>query len=571
MSVGAVRGVLVLHGDRWVVANDSEVRLLEALRGERGALDRLRALAAVLDAGLVGAGGLRRLNTQVSQVAACEKPEDVCRVRVPNYLLGPLAYVCVCSDDDGLSRWLGWALSARLDANLVRGLLPGPGWESLHMPLRRRWGTYDRDTHWISEMPESFWDRLHAHRDERLRAVAAGSDPTARRRVLADLADKHRTVPEVLDVVACNPQTPTRVLRWLARYAGATRAGLRVAQNRSATAGLLGELARSPDWEMRYVAAWHPKVPVSALRRLAGDESMQVRAAVARAVAVPVPVLEVLATDADVWVRRNAAWNPSCPQGVLEVLLGDRLGAVRAAAVDNENTPLELVEARASDRVIGVRWQVASRRGVRPEVLAVLAEDPKDTVRQAVTHNAQTPPAALGLLAQDRCSRVRNGVARHPSTPSDTLRALAGDERWGIRTSVAANQSAPVEVLVMLAGDAQPTVRSGAPRTPRCRRGGSSGWPQTRTGGCVRRRRRTRRHRRISWRCWRRTATCACGAACATTTRRPSVCWTRSDPIPTTGCAPQPRTPASTAAHTPRTTRRESGDETPPAVRPRQR
>ena len=36
-----------------MVDNDSEVRLLEALRGERSARDRLWALAAALDEGLV--------------------------------------------------------------------------------------------------------------------------------------------------------------------------------------------------------------------------------------------------------------------------------------------------------------------------------------------------------------------------------------------------------------------------------------------------------------------------------------------------------------------------------------
>ena len=34
VSVGGVRGVLVVCGGRWVVSNESEVRVLEALRGE---------------------------------------------------------------------------------------------------------------------------------------------------------------------------------------------------------------------------------------------------------------------------------------------------------------------------------------------------------------------------------------------------------------------------------------------------------------------------------------------------------------------------------------------------------
>ena len=365
VSVGAVGGVLAQRGGRWVVDNDSEVQLLEALRGESGARDRFWALAATLDAGLVEAGHLRRLNGRLSAIVAVERPEDLWRVRVPGNLLGAAAYVCVCANEEMLSRWLGFALAARLGANLVRGLLPGPGWVAWNVPHRRRWVAWDRDQHWIAELPESFWSRLAAHKDERLRAAAAASDPAARPRVLERLADEHREVPEVLDLVASNPKTPTRVLRRCGQVSwGWPRTDLRVAQNRSATAGLLGELAKSPDWELRYVAAWHPKAPVSALRRLARDEFHQVRCAVACAASTPTEVLEDLAPDRDVWVRRNVASNPSTPRAVLEALLGDRLAVVRAAAVANENTPVGLVVGRARDRAFRVRRQVVWRRGI---------------------------------------------------------------------------------------------------------------------------------------------------------------------------------------------------------------
>ena len=105
----------------------------------------------------------------------------------------------------------------------------------------------------------------------------------------------------MLDLIASNPKTPTKVLRRCGQVSwGGPRTELRVAQNRSATAGLLGELAKSRDWEVRYVAAWHPKMPVSALRRLARDEFHRVRSAVACAASTPTEVLEDLAPDAGV-------------------------------------------------------------------------------------------------------------------------------------------------------------------------------------------------------------------------------------------------------------------------------
>ena len=460
VSVGGVRGVLSLGEHGWVVDNDSEVRLLEALRGDRGALQRLQALAAVLDAGLVGVWDLRRLNGRLSAIAAVERPEDVWRFGCLVGLLGAVAYVCACCDDERLSRWLGWVLSARLDANLVRGLLPGPGWGSWRVPHRFRYRSFDRETHWVCEMPESFWSRLRAHGDERLRAVAVVSDPGARPKVLEGLAVEHRGVPEVLDLIVSNPRTPTRVLRRLWRDSGSSgHVAMRVAQNRSVTAGLLGELAKSLDWELRCVAAWHPRMPVSALRRLARDESHQVRAAVARAVSAPASVLEDLALDRDLWVRRNVAWNPSTRRGALEALLEDRLADVRAAAVANESTPAELAASRTRDRALRVRRQVAACRGIGAEVLTALAEDSKEAVRREVALNVRTPSEVLDLLAGDSCLAVRAGVAYNHSASPDTLTMLASEEDRWLRACVALNRSTPEALLAVLAADVEPYVR----------------------------------------------------------------------------------------------------------------
>ena len=462
VSVGAVGGVLAQRGDRWVVDNDAEVQLLEALRGESGARDRLWALAATLDAGVVDTGHLKRLNGRLSAIVAVERPEDLWRVRVPGNLLGAVAYVCACANNEMLSRWLGFALAARLGANLVRGLLPGPGWVAWSVPHRRRYVAWDRDQYWISELPEAFWSRLAVHKDLTLRAAAAASDPAARPKVLERLADEHREVPEVLDLIASNPKTPTRVLRRCGQVSwGWPRTDLRVAQNRSATAKLLGELAKSTDWEMRYVAAWHPKAPVSALRRLARDEFHQVRSAVACAASTPTEVLEDLAPDRHVWVRRNVAWNQSTPRAALETLLGDRLAVVRAAAVANKNLPLELVAGRARDRALRVRREAVWRRGIGADALTVLAEDSKEAVRREVALNVQTPPDVLGLLAGDPCLSVRAGVADNCSASPATLQLLAEDEDRWLRACVARNKSTPAELLAVLAADPSLSVRHG--------------------------------------------------------------------------------------------------------------
>ena len=461
VSVGAVSGVLAQRSGRWVLDNDAEVRVLEALRGERGARERFWALAAALDAGVVEAWDLRRLNGRLSAIAATEQPEQLWRVRVPGELMGAVAYVCVCMNNETLSRWLGFALSARLEANLVRGLLPGPSWVSCHVSHQQRYLTWERDIHWISELPAGFWSRLAAHSDAQLRAEAAASDPAARPKVLQRLAEEHKSTPEVLDLVASNPQTPPRVLRRLCHMGsgGWVRPDLRAAQNRAVTAQMLGAMTRSGDWVLRYVAAWHPNAPASALRRLASDKSDQVRAAVAHAASTPTEVLEHLASDGYVWVRRNVASNTSTPIAVLEALLGDRLADVRAAAVTNKTTPVALAAGRVRDRSLKVRHRIAWRTGISPDVLAALGADPKEQVRRDVARNPRTPPEVLDQLAADPCVSVRGGVAYNPAASPGTLRLLAGDEDPWPRTSAVINRSTPPELLAQLATDPDPDMR----------------------------------------------------------------------------------------------------------------
>lgn len=458
VSVSGLRGVLAADGDGWVVSNASEVAVLEALRGGDGAvLGRFTALAAALNEGVAAPEDLRRLNWWLSEIAAAQ---ELWRVPVPADLCAAVALVCVRVDDERLWRWLGFVLAVRLDGCLVDGFLPAPGSESWSVPQHHWPWSFDRDAHWISELPPVFWDRLQAHRDELLRAVAVASDPTSRPKVLAKLASTYR-VTEVADLVASHPRTPTRTLRHLVRYPGCSRAELRAAQNRAATKGLLEDLSRSHGWHTRYAVADHPNAPKRALRRLGGDEVAAVRRAVARARNTPAATLEALAADDEVWVRANAASNEALPQKSLRMLVSDRRWVVRAEAVANPALCVELAAGCAGDRAQGVRAKVAAR-AVGPDVLDVLATDAKWVVRRAVAYNSRTRPGVLEVLAGDGCGEVRAAVAFHRDTPAGTLEKLAGDDYRWVRDSLASNPSTPAETLWTLIGDEDSYVRETA-------------------------------------------------------------------------------------------------------------
>ena len=212
VTVNGVVGVLARRGGRWVLANDAEVRVVEALRGYGGARERLLALAATLDAGLVAGSQLRRLNRLLGEIAS----RVACLVWVPDELLGAVAYACACWDHPAGGPWLGWALSARLDGALVRVWLPGPGWQSIGWRDCLADRGFGRETHWISEMPAGFWDLLGSDRSRGLADIAAASDPDTSPRVLVELAEGDRWRSELLDLVASHPRIPKGLLEEMA-------------------------------------------------------------------------------------------------------------------------------------------------------------------------------------------------------------------------------------------------------------------------------------------------------------------------------------------------------------------
>ena len=149
--------------------NEAEVRMLEALGYDSaGALDQFKALAETLNAGLVDGPELRKFNGRLSKLMAAPI-EELATEWIDEELMTRTAFACVCMSDPSncnSSQWLAWALSARLEDNLVDSTHPGPGWLTMNFPdLHWRWG-FCRDTCWIANLPEVFWVRLGNHREQ---------------------------------------------------------------------------------------------------------------------------------------------------------------------------------------------------------------------------------------------------------------------------------------------------------------------------------------------------------------------------------------------------------------------
>ena len=433
---GAV-GVLQRREGCWVLSNDDELRVLEALGGSATARGRLWAVAAALDAEMVHADDAQRLCRLLGRIAS-EEPQ---LVRVPDDLWGSVAYACVCWDHEAGPGWLMWALSARLDANLVRDWLPGPGWGAQarehEMPERG----FGRPTGWIFEMPEGFWHTLGSHHSEDLRLAAVASDPLTPRRVLAELADREGLSQVVLELVASHPNTSKTALEQI----GTRRWGsalLRVAQNLSAGRRLLAKLATAHDSQVRLAVALHPNTAPGVRASMAGDFDTYVRMAVARAADVDAETLAALAADG-VWVVRSwAAWNPRTAPETLTVLVTDRSATVRAVAVSNPATPASAAAACAGDRSVTVRASVAARPDAG-DVLEALAADPSAAVRASVAANPAALEPVLAGLAADDAEDVRAAAAGNDCISAEALEALTGDASSRVRAAAAENEQRP--------------------------------------------------------------------------------------------------------------------------------
>ena len=466
-----IRGVLEQREGRWLVQNEQEVRVTAALGGSGRAFEQLRALAATLDAGLVGRANLTQFNTRLRAIADAE---NMSRVWVTDDLLPAVAFACSLLPTGNGSRWLAWALSARLDANLSMDYLPGPGWCSMTAYRQLRpWG-HEREVRWLDAMPKSFWERFDSRREccppeDAGRCLGAGeepclmtvriaSDPRTQPGVLKELAQSSDEI--VLDLVASHPRTPAQVLLSIAENRDCPLlVRLRVPQNRSVLPWLLSRLAKSPVWQVRGLAAVNSAMPVSVLKSLSTDESEFVRQVVALNTSTAEDELRSLADDDESKVRSCVASNSSCPVDLLERLLVDRIAKVRANAARHPAVPPERALALAGDRAMGVRAAVASRSDMPGHALRILAADEKVRVRRAAASNQATPADALESLAAAADRSVRYWVGGNPSAPETVLRVLAADPELSVRTSVAKNDSSPAELLEAASTDVDSCVR----------------------------------------------------------------------------------------------------------------
>lgn len=160
------------------------------------------------------------------------------------------------------------------------------------------------------------------------------------------------------------------------------------------------------------------------------------------------------------------------PWLLLSALESSEIGLrMRAAKCIHEQGPdgplydrLQLLMDAGADSQL--RFLGKGRRDMDPERLALLAEGGPFARRLAARH-PRTPADSLMKLAGVHGEfMVRCCAAKNPSTPIPTLVSLAGNHDWRIRQAVAKNRQSPGSLLDQLAADAAMEVRAAVAGNP---------------------------------------------------------------------------------------------------------
>lgn len=154
---------------------------------------------------------------------------------------------------------------------------------------------------------------------------------------------KRSSATRLLENVAGNKRTPTKVLRKLSRHPNHLVV-CQVARNESTTVDVLDQLAASKLEDVRKSLARNPCVPLAILEALAKDKNFMVRYCVATHPRLPLLSMKSLAQDDDPDVRAQITKNSCAPREILESLAQDTSFKVVLAVAESDFAPPELVQ-----------------------------------------------------------------------------------------------------------------------------------------------------------------------------------------------------------------------------------
>ena len=251
---------------------------------------------------------------------------------------------------------------------------------------------------------------------------------------------------------------------------------LAVAQNPSAPAETLMQLAGDALYKIQLAISRNPLTPTEALNLLANHTVNEIQTAVAKH---PKTSEQALLKLYPKHKRTIITQRKKLPLSIVEQIVGDRSEKnfyyYVNSVINQPNISGEILELLANDSLESMRINIAKHPQVLGTTLKQLAQDSSFQVREAVLSNPKTPKAikkrVLATKSTDHVYHISSGSrpqdkqqsleqqSQDPNTSPNTLAELAKSSDSIIRCYIAKNPSIPVEVLIELVKDSNIQVR----------------------------------------------------------------------------------------------------------------
>ncbi|BAZ01968.1 leucine rich repeat variant [Tolypothrix tenuis PCC 7101] len=251
---------------------------------------------------------------------------------------------------------------------------------------------------------------------------------------------------------------------------------LAVAQNPSATAETLMQLAGDGVYKIQLAISQNPLAPTQALNLLVNHYYDEIQTALAKH---PKTSEEALLKLYPKHKHTIITQRKNLPLSIIDQLVRDRSDKnfyyYVNSVINQPNTSGEILELLANDSLESMRVKVAKHPQVLVSTLKQLAKDSSSEVREAVISHPKTPKAVKkSLLSKNQTNyvyRISSGFkpkdqqqkleqqSQDPNTSPHILAELAKSSDSIIRCYVGKNSSTPLEALIELMKDSNLQVR----------------------------------------------------------------------------------------------------------------
>ncbi len=258
-----------------------------------------------------------------------------------------------------------------------------------------------------------------------------------------------------------------------------------VANNPSAPANLMQQLATSNDKAIRKGVVSNPNTPVDLLVKLGKyfpkqllnnpilsllylenpnllyEIPLSTLLKMLKQKKVPVFFLEWAAEHSDINVLKAVAQHLHTSPIILEKLvINCNDNVICRLIAKNPITPKNVLNQLINHKDEIVRWYVCVHQNTPESALdKLVAYNPSTRISRFIAQHSKTQRGTLEKLAEHEDIDVRYYVAQHSNTPSSVLERLGLDQSWSaIRLAVAQNSNTPIETLKNLAEDSNPII-----------------------------------------------------------------------------------------------------------------